>query len=40
MSSISSKQVGDVDSVSDRSNSDLNFTNSFDSNLGMQAFIQ
>ena len=40
MSSISSKQIGDVDSVSDRSNSDLNFTNSFDSNIGMQAFIQ
>ena len=39
MSSISSKQIGDIDSVSDRSNSDLNFTNSFDQNLGMQGFI-
>ena len=39
MSSISSKQVGDIDSVSDRSNSDLNFTNSFDQNLGLQGFI-
>ena len=40
MSSISSKHVGDIDSVSDRSNSDLNFTNSFDQNLGIQGFIQ
>ena len=40
MSSISSKQVGDVDSASDRSNSDLNFTNSFDKNIGLEGFIQ